>query len=76
MFHRDNALLNTCIITISSERFEILVFLQVLQWSFELGIPEITVYAFSIENFKRTEEEVKTLMTLFKEKLDKLYEER
>jgi len=49
---------------------------EVLQWSFELGIPEITVYAFSIENFKRTEEEVKTLMTLFKEKLDKLYEER
>jgi len=49
---------------------------EVLHWTFELGIPEVTVYAFSIENFKRSPDEVKTLTGLFKEKLDRLYEER
>jgi ditrans,polycis-polyprenyl diphosphate synthase len=33
----------------------------------ELGVIEITVYAFSIENFKRSKEEVDYLMQLFRE---------
>ena len=35
-----------------------------------LGVEHITVYAFSTENWKRAEEEVKTLMTLFQSYLD------
>lgn len=42
----------------------------------ELGIKEVTVYAFSIENFKRPKEEVDTLMSLAREKFAKLMEEK
>ncbi|RZC42637.1 Prenyltransf domain containing protein [Asbolus verrucosus] len=45
---------------------------ETLQWCLELGITEVTVYAFSIENFKRSEEEVGTLMRLATEQLQKL----
>ena len=43
--------------------------LQVLEWYFDLGIPEVTVYAFSIENFKRSQEEVDGLMELAEKKI-------
>ncbi|KAK9722131.1 putative undecaprenyl diphosphate synthase [Popillia japonica] len=49
---------------------------QTLQWCFELGIHEVTVYAFSIENFKRSQEEVDYLMELAREKFTKLHEEK
>ncbi|CRK97684.1 CLUMA_CG011064, isoform A [Clunio marinus] len=42
----------------------------------ELEIKEVTVYAFSIENFKRSPEEVDTLMTLAREKFAKVMEEK
>ena len=51
-------------------------FAQVLEWCFDLGIPEVTVYAFSIENFKRSKEEVDGLMELAKQKFDRLMEEK
>ena len=38
---------------------------KVLDWSIELGIEIITVYAFSTENFNRPEHEVEGLMNLF-----------
>lgn len=38
---------------------------NVLDWSIELGIEIITVYAFSTENFNRPEHEVEGLMNLF-----------
>ena len=38
---------------------------NVLDWSIELGIEIITVYAFSTQNFNRPEEEVSGLMKLF-----------
>ncbi|GLJ27264.1 hypothetical protein SUGI_0534970 [Cryptomeria japonica] len=41
---------------------------------YELGIKYVTVYAFSIENFKRSKEEVETLMNLMQEKLELLIE--
>jgi tritrans,polycis-undecaprenyl-diphosphate synthase [geranylgeranyl-diphosphate specific] len=44
---------------------------EVLNWCFDLGIPVLTIYAFSTENFKRSEKEINTLMTLFKQELDK-----
>lgn len=41
-----------------------------MKWSIYLGIKEITVYAFSLENFKRSEEEVNGLMDLFNKVLE------
>ncbi len=41
---------------------------EVVWWCQELGIKHITVYAFSTENFSRSEKEVETLMELFAEK--------
>ncbi len=38
---------------------------NVLDWSIELGIEIVTVYAFSTENFNRPEHEVEGLMKLF-----------
>ncbi|HEY0090344.1 MAG TPA: polyprenyl diphosphate synthase [Candidatus Lokiarchaeia archaeon] len=44
---------------------------QVLEWCFELGIKNLTVYAFSTENFDRDSVEVRTLMDLCKKELDR-----
>lgn len=38
---------------------------NVLEWCIDLGINIVTVYAFSTENFKRSEKEVRDLMQLF-----------
>jgi len=38
---------------------------KIVRYANKRGIKYITVYAFSTENWKRAEEEVKTLMTLF-----------
>lgn len=47
---------------------------ELLNWCLELGIRTITLYAFSTENFKRSEREVEELMKLFKEELKRLKE--
>lgn len=47
-----------------------------LDWCHELGVKEVTVYAFSIENFKRDESEVTGLMKLAEEKFNRLLEEK
>lgn len=39
------------------------------QWCIDLGVKELTVYAFSIENFNRTKEEVSALTELATSKL-------
>lgn len=49
---------------------------ETLQWCQDIGIKEVTVYAFSIENFKRPKDEVDTLMGLAREKFKQLLEER
>lgn len=49
---------------------------QVLVWCKDLGIKEVTVYAFSIENFKRSKVEVDCLMELAKQKITHLLEHR
>jgi len=46
-----------------------------LQWCRQLGIREVTVYAFSIENFNRAESEVSDLLSLARDKFVKLLEE-
>ena len=42
---------------------------EALRWCAELGVSAVTVYAFSIENFKRTSREVDDIMALSKAKL-------
>ncbi|XP_058055419.1 dehydrodolichyl diphosphate synthase complex subunit DHDDS [Anopheles bellator] len=49
---------------------------ETLQWCQEVGIAEVTVYAFSIENFKRTKDEVDALMDLARVKFQRLLDER
>jgi len=44
----------------------------IINWSKELGIKELTLYAFSVENFNRPKKEFDYLMNLFKEEFDKL----
>ncbi|XP_036141291.1 dehydrodolichyl diphosphate synthase complex subunit DHDDS-like [Monomorium pharaonis] len=48
--------------------------METLKWCLDLGITEITVYAFSINNFKRSEEEVNDLMDLIRQKFKSFLE--
>ena len=48
---------------------------EVMDWAMNLGIRYMTVYAFSTENFNRSEAEVKALMDLFEENFHRLAEE-
>ncbi|MCD6503161.1 MAG: di-trans,poly-cis-decaprenylcistransferase [Euryarchaeota archaeon] len=45
---------------------------EVLKWCLDLGIREVTLYAFSTENFKRSKEEVEHIFNLMKSKLEEL----
>jgi undecaprenyl diphosphate synthase len=44
----------------------------VINWCTELGIEELTVYAFSVQNFERSKEELDVLMRIFIESFEKL----
>ena len=48
---------------------------RLLPWCFELGMKEVSVYAFSVDNFSRSEEEVDYLMNLAETKLGALCED-
>jgi ditrans,polycis-polyprenyl diphosphate synthase len=41
---------------------------DVIHWCLDLGVQFVTVYAFSIDNFKRSPDEVGQLMQLAEEK--------
>ena len=45
---------------------------NLLDWSVELGIRELTLYAFSVENFNRPKEEFDYIMKLFREACEQL----
>ncbi|CAO2589429.1 Dehydrodolichyl diphosphate synthase complex subunit Dhdds, partial [Lemmus lemmus] len=49
---------------------------ETLRWCLNLGILEVTVYAFSIENFKRSQSEVDGLLDLALRKFSSLMEEQ
>ncbi|XP_022081712.1 dehydrodolichyl diphosphate synthase complex subunit DHDDS-like [Acanthaster planci] len=49
---------------------------EMLQWCLDLDIKEVTVYAFSTENFKRSREEVNGLMELARQKFARLLQEK
>ena len=48
---------------------------ETLQWCKDLGVAEVTVYAFSIENFRRPEAEVEALLALAGDKFRRLVAE-
>lgn len=48
---------------------------KVLDWSKELGVKEVTFYAFSIQNFQRPEKEFDYLMDIFCKEFDNLMKE-
>lgn len=52
-----------------------LALMRMLCYCYELGVKYVTVYAFSIENFKRRPEEVQSLMNLMLEKIEELLKE-
>jgi tritrans,polycis-undecaprenyl-diphosphate synthase [geranylgeranyl-diphosphate specific] len=45
---------------------------QLLDWCEKLGVKNVTLYAFSTENFRRTHEEVQEIMKIAEEKFRKL----
>lgn len=48
---------------------------KVLEWCKELNITHVTLYAFSLENFKRTQDEINDIMDLSRDKFDALLTE-
>lgn len=55
-----------------SKGFESLA--QILELCYDAGVEDVTVFAFSIENFKRTPREVESLMEIAKERLTQICE--
>src|SRR3989338_4863276 len=45
---------------------------DLLEWCRDLGIKELTLYSFSMDNFKRPEREKKAIFKLFKKNFEKL----
>lgn len=45
--------------------------LNIINWSIKLKVEELTVFAFSVDNFNRSQEEVDALLNLFKESFAK-----
>src|SRR3989344_1688628 len=45
---------------------------DILKWCRDLGIKELTLYSFSMDNFKRPEREKKAIFELFKKNFEKL----
>ncbi|MDH5437542.1 MAG: polyprenyl diphosphate synthase [Candidatus Bathyarchaeota archaeon] len=48
---------------------------DLLKWCLDLGVKSITLYAFSTENFQRTQGEVSEIMKIVEEKLHEILEE-
>ncbi len=49
---------------------------QLFEWCRELGIKELTLYAFSLQNFNRPKEEFNYLMDIFKKEIKKLLKDK
>ncbi|RYR73010.1 hypothetical protein HN51_022548 [Arachis hypogaea] len=49
--------------------------ISMLRYCYELGVKYVTVYAFSIDNFKRKPKEVQSLMELMREKIEELLQD-
>lgn len=55
--------------------FGFLTLMSMLRYCDELGVKYVTAYSFSIDNFKRRPEEVKSLMDMLHEKISSMMEE-
>ncbi len=49
---------------------------EVLEWCWELGVKMLTLYAFSTENFKRSEEEKRNIFSLLEKELRRILKDR
>ncbi|XP_021817072.1 dehydrodolichyl diphosphate synthase 6-like [Prunus avium] len=56
-------------------RVGFLALMSMLKYCYELGVRYVTIYAFSIDNFKMDPEEVQSLMDLIQEKIEGLIKE-
>ncbi|OAY60983.1 dehydrodolichyl diphosphate synthase CPT3 [Manihot esculenta] len=56
----------------AGHRAGFLALISLLKYCYELGVKYVTIYAFSIDNFKRSPDEVKDLMDLLLEKIEEL----
>ncbi|XLR48066.1 hypothetical protein HN51_032292 [Arachis hypogaea] len=54
--------------------FSSLIFM--LRYCYKLGVKYVTVYAFSIDNFKRKPKEVQSLMEFMREKIEELLQDK
>lgn len=54
---------------IEGHRFGYQKLIDALEWCLELGVECVSVYAFSIDNYKRSQQEVALLMELAEQKL-------
>lgn len=59
----------------AGHRVGFLALMSMLQYCYELGVKYVTIYAFSIDNFKRRPEEVQSIMELMLEKIEGLIKE-
>ncbi len=59
----------------TGHRVGFLALTSMLKYCYEMGVRYVTIYAFSIDNFKRCPEEVQSLMDLMQEKIEGLIEE-
>jgi tritrans,polycis-undecaprenyl-diphosphate synthase [geranylgeranyl-diphosphate specific] len=48
---------------------------KVIDWSWEIGVDHLTIYAFSTENFNRSADETETIFDLIGIKFDEMYED-
>jgi tritrans,polycis-undecaprenyl-diphosphate synthase [geranylgeranyl-diphosphate specific] len=49
---------------------------ELLEWCKDLGVKELTLYSFSIQNFNRPKEEFDYLMVLMKKAFEKFYDDK
>ncbi|KAL3502305.1 hypothetical protein ACH5RR_036754 [Cinchona calisaya] len=59
----------------AGHRFGFLALTNMLRYCYELGVKYVTIYAFSIDNFKRRPEEVQSTMQLIQAKIEDLIRE-
>ncbi|KAI5673722.1 hypothetical protein M9H77_14086 [Catharanthus roseus] len=59
----------------AGHRFGYIALTYMLKYCYELGVKYVTIYAFSIDNFKRCPEEVESTMQLMEEKIEELIKE-
>ncbi|KAI3452755.1 hypothetical protein Pfo_009418 [Paulownia fortunei] len=59
----------------AGHRVGFLALMNMLKYCYEFDVKHVTIYAFSIDNFKRRPEEVQSTMQLIQEKIEGLIEE-